>query len=162
MLTLPIRDTEPATPRAHIIRLDLQGQPFTYSQPGLYFPVATIQDAQGGRLSLTTVVLVESPAVVTARFQNLWNGLKANLIAGDAQGALTQLSPAIRSQFSRIFQALGPSLPTIAGSLENLAVVENLDDLAEAVIVRREGTASFVYFIYFRRDSLGRWLIEEM
>jgi ferredoxin-NADP reductase len=30
MLTLPIRDTEPATPRAHIIRLDLQGQPFTY------------------------------------------------------------------------------------------------------------------------------------
>jgi NAD(P)H-flavin reductase len=30
MLTLPIRDTEPATPRAHIIRLDLQGQPFEY------------------------------------------------------------------------------------------------------------------------------------
>ena len=30
MLTLPIRDTEPATPRAHIIRLDLQGQPFRY------------------------------------------------------------------------------------------------------------------------------------
>jgi ferredoxin-NADP reductase len=30
VLTLPIRDTEPATPRAHIIRLDLQGQPFTY------------------------------------------------------------------------------------------------------------------------------------
>lgn len=30
MLTLPIRDTEPATPRAHIIRLDLQGQLFAY------------------------------------------------------------------------------------------------------------------------------------
>ena len=30
MLTLPIRNTEPATPRAHIIRLDLQGQPFAY------------------------------------------------------------------------------------------------------------------------------------
>jgi NAD(P)H-flavin reductase len=30
MLTLPIRDTEPATPRAHIIRLDLLGQAFTY------------------------------------------------------------------------------------------------------------------------------------
>jgi Na+-transporting NADH:ubiquinone oxidoreductase subunit F len=30
MLTLPIHDAEPATPRAHIIRLDLQGQPFTY------------------------------------------------------------------------------------------------------------------------------------
>jgi Na+-transporting NADH:ubiquinone oxidoreductase subunit F len=30
MLTLPIHDAEPATPRAHIIRLDLQGQPFKY------------------------------------------------------------------------------------------------------------------------------------
>ena len=38
----------------------------------------------------------------------------------------------------------------------------NLDDLAEAVILRRDGATSFLYFIYFRRDSLGRWLIEEM
>ena len=30
MLTIPIRTAEPATPRAHIIRLDLQGQPFSY------------------------------------------------------------------------------------------------------------------------------------
>jgi ferredoxin-NADP reductase len=30
MLTLPIHDAEPATPRAHIIRLDLQGRPFSY------------------------------------------------------------------------------------------------------------------------------------
>ena len=140
----------------------LQGQPFTYSQPGLYFPMATVQDAQGGRFTLTAVVLVESPAIVTARFQNLWNGLKAKLIAGDTPGALTLISPAIRSQFSRVFQALGQNLSTIAGTLENLAVVENLDDLAEAVIQRREGATSFLYFIYFRRDSLGRWLIEEM
>jgi ferredoxin-NADP reductase len=30
ILALPIRDAEPATPRAHIIRLDLQGQEFPY------------------------------------------------------------------------------------------------------------------------------------
>lgn len=30
MLTLPIRETIAATPRAHIIRLDLRGQPFSY------------------------------------------------------------------------------------------------------------------------------------
>ena len=122
----------------------------------------TVRDAEGGRFTLTAVVLVESPAIVTARFQNLWNGLKARLIAGDTPGALAQISPAIRSQFSRVFQALGQNLSTIAGTLETLAVVENLDDLAEAVIQRREGATSSLYFIYFRRDSLGRWLIEEM
>jgi ferredoxin-NADP reductase len=30
MPTFPIRETVPATPRAHIVRLDLQGQPFPY------------------------------------------------------------------------------------------------------------------------------------
>jgi NAD(P)H-flavin reductase len=29
-ITLPIRDAVPATPRAHIIRLDLRGEPFSY------------------------------------------------------------------------------------------------------------------------------------
>jgi len=30
LLTLPIRDVRPATPRARIVRLDLDGQPFAY------------------------------------------------------------------------------------------------------------------------------------
>ena len=140
----------------------LQERTFTYTQPGLYLPVATVQDAQGARFTVTAVVLIEPPTVVTARFQNLWNGFKAKLVAGDIPGALGHLSPAIRPQFSQVFPALGQNLPSVAASLEPLAVVENLDDLAKAVITRREGSTPFLYFIYFRRDSLGRWLIEEM
>ena len=40
--------------------------------------------------------------------------------------------------------------------------MERVDDLAEAAVVRQEGATAFLYFIYFRRDRLGRWLIEEM
>ncbi len=108
------------------------------------------------------MVLIESPAAATARFHGLWNSFKDRLVAGDTSGALSYLSPAIQSQFGQVFQALGSSLPTIAASLESLLVVEQVDNLAEAAVVRQEGGTSFLYFVYFRRDSLGRWLIEEM
>ena len=147
---------------ADFIGPGLDGQRFTYIQPGLYFPAATVSDGQGGRFTATTVVLIESPAAATARFQGLWNGFKDRLVAGDTSGALSYLSPAIQSQFGQVFQALGSSLPTIAASLESLLVVEQVDNLAEAAVVRQEGGTSFLYFVYFRRDSLGRWLIEEM
>jgi len=140
----------------------LEGQRFTFTQPGLYFPTAAVSNGQGGQFTVTTVVLVESPAVATARFQGLWNSFKARLVAGDTSGALLHLSPTIQSQFGQVFQALGSNLPTIAASLEDLVVVERLVDLAEAAIVRQEGGTSFLYFIYFRQDGLGRWLIEEM
>jgi hypothetical protein len=61
-----------------------------------------------------------------------------------------------------VFQQLGADLPGIAAGLGNLEVLEQLDDLAEAVIVQQENGVPRLYFIYFRRDSLGRWLIEEM
>jgi len=75
---------------------------------------------------------------------------------------LTYLSPAIHTEFGQVFQVLGSDLPAVGASLEDLFVVEQFDDLAETAIVRQEDLASFLYFIYFRRDGLGRWLIEEM
>ncbi len=57
---------------------------------------------------------------------------------------------------------LGPDLPAIAAALVNLEVLEQVGDLAEAAIVQQENGVPFLHFIYFRRDSLGRWLIEEM
>jgi hypothetical protein len=140
----------------------LDGQRFTYTQPGLYFPSATVSDGQGSQFTLTAVVLVETPAVASARFQGLWNTFKTRLVAGDISGALVYLSPTIQSEFGQLFQALGSNLPTIAASLEDLALVEQLDDLAEAAVVRQEGGTPFLYFIYFSRDGLGRWRIEGM
>ena len=105
---------------------------------------------------------VESPQVVTTRFQGLWTSLKSRLQAGDLQGALAHLAPSLRSRFETVFQQLGTALPAIATSLGNLEVVEQVGELAETVIVQQEDGVPMLYFIYFRRDSLGRWLIEEM
>src|SRR5947208_14545288 len=45
----------------------LQGQTFTYARSGLYFTAATVRDGQRGEFTVTTVVLVEPPAAVTAK-----------------------------------------------------------------------------------------------
>jgi len=138
------------------------GQTFTYARPGLYFPAATITDAGGTQSTATTVVNVEDPQTVTTRFQGLWTNLKARLGAGDVPGALAHLAPNLQPRFQTVFQQLRTDLPAVAASLGDLEVLEQVGDLAETAIVQQENGAPFLYFIYFRRDGLGRWLIEEM
>ena len=41
-------------------------------------------------------------------------------------------------------------------------MTDQVGDLAEAVVLQSEPAGQQLYFIQFRRDSLGRWLIEEM
>jgi hypothetical protein len=135
---------------------------FSYARPGLYFPVARARDAQGSEVSVVGMVHVEAADGVTARVQARWAGFKARLQAGDLPGALAHLAPALQRRFERVFQALGPDLPAIGGALEDLDVLAYDGDLAEAALVRREEDVPSLYLVYFRRDSLGRWLIEEM
>ena len=140
----------------------LNDQFFTYTVPGIYFPTAVIDDGQGTQTTISSVVFVESAASANTRFQNLWNGLRGRLAAGDIQGALAYLSPDIQPRFAAVFQNLAPNLQSIAAGLETPVIVEQIDDMAETVIVRQRGSTPFLFFIYFRRDGLGRWFIEEM
>lgn len=134
----------------------------TYSNPGLLFPTLQATDDQGASYTATTIVNVESPQTVTTRFQGLWTGLKARLQARDIPGAVAHLAPSLQPRFRAVFQQLGADLSAIAAAIGDIEVLEQVGDLAEAAIVQQENGTPFLYFIYFRRDSLGRWLIEEM
>jgi hypothetical protein len=111
---------------------------------------------------ITTVLEVEAGAAVVARLRTVWDSFKARLAAGDVVGALAYLSPGIQPKFEQIFLSLGANLPSAAGVLGTPLILEQIDDLAEAAVVRQEGGVARLYFIYFRRNALGQWLIEEM
>ena len=134
----------------------------TYTAPRLASPTLRATDDQGNVYTATTLVNIEDPVAVTLRFQARWNGLKASLSIGDIPGALAQLSPNLQTRFQPLFQQLGPALPQVAAGLGDLTVLSQVDDLAEGAVLQSENGAPYLYFIYFRRDSLGRWLIEEM
>ena len=140
----------------------LDGAQATYSTAGLWFPTVRVTDDQGIIYSATTVVIASDPASVSARFDALWSDFKSRLLAGDASGALSFVAPTLRSRMERVFQDLGADLPAVAASLADLHVIDQMGDLAEAVLPRDEPSGRQLYFIQFHRDSLGRWLIEEM
>jgi sugar lactone lactonase YvrE len=99
----------------------LDGQAFTYTQPGLHFPRATVTDAQGKQSTVTAVVNVEDPQTVTTRFQGLWTSLKARLGAGDIPGGLARLAPSLQPRCQAVFQPLGIDLPAVAARLGALS-----------------------------------------
>ena len=134
----------------------------TYSAAGLWLPTLRVVDEQGMTYTASTVLVASDPAAVSARFDALWSGLRSRLQAGDVPGALSFIAPALRERMQQVFYDLGSSLPAVAAILGDLNVTDQLGDLAEAVVVQDEPSGQQLYFIQFRRDSLGRWLIEEM
>jgi sugar lactone lactonase YvrE len=140
----------------------LDGTQSTYPVPGLMFPVVRATDDHGNVYEATTVVHVQDAQTASARFQDLWAGFKARLLAGDSAGALSYLTPSLRARFQPIFQDLGAELPAVASALGEIHLIDTVDDLAEAAIVQVEDGAPFLYLVYFHRDNRGRWLIQEM
>ena len=134
----------------------------TYSTAGLWLPTLRVTDDQGNVHMATAAVVASDPAVASARFDALWGGFKARLQAGDTAGALSFVAPTLRPRMERVFQDLGSRLATVASSFGNLHVTDQVGELAEAILVQDEPSGRQLYFIQFRRDSLGRWLIEEM
>jgi hypothetical protein len=134
----------------------------SYASPGLFFPTVRVTDQQSTIYTATTVVLADDPTAVTNRFQGLWAAFKARLQAGDVAGAMAFLSVTIQPRMQAVFQELGSALPMVADGLGQLDVTDQAGSLAEAVLVQEEPEGASLYFIHFRRDSLGRWLIDEM
>ena len=140
----------------------LDGMQTLYPIPGLRFPTVRATDDQGDVHVATTVVHVDDAHAAAARFQALWAGFIARLQAGDEPGALARLAPALRSRLAPVFQQLGAALGTIAAGLGPVELIDQVDDLAEAALLQAEDGVTRLYFIYFRRDNRGQWLIQEM
>jgi sugar lactone lactonase YvrE len=134
----------------------------TYAAPGVMLPALRATDDLGRTHVARTVVHVESPQSVVARFRGLWADFRARLQTGDHAGALARLTPALQPRLRAVLERLGPDLPGVAAGIADLAVVDQLGDLAETVVAQPEGTVTMLHFVYFRRDSRGQWLIEEM
>src|SRR6266566_1259890 len=80
MLTLPIRDSIAATPRANIVQLDLQGQPFSY------------RAGQAVYLHPVTADKRRPYSIASAPEQTSRNGLLEFLVQTDATG-ISGISP---------------------------------------------------------------------
>ncbi len=134
----------------------------TYATPGLRVAAVRATDDLGNIYLARTPVLVDDAAGASARFQALWAGFLARLQAADRTGALAHLTPSLRSRFEPVFQQLGPDLPVIAAGLGGIELIDQVGHLAEAAFLQAADGVTRLYFVYFRRDNRGQWLIQDM
>jgi len=102
----------------------LDGLSFTYTDPGLYFPMATLTDTQGQTHTASGIVQVVSLTALDTLLQAKWTDLKDALVQGDTTQALTHIANSSRSRYEALFQALAADLSNIDTILTSITLLE--------------------------------------
>jgi hypothetical protein len=136
----------------------LDGQTFTYTQPGIYAPRATVTDAQGGRATVSMVVEVLDQPALDRLLQAKWNGLKDSLRAGDVARAVTFIHAETRAAYEAQLTRFSPgTLANIDRYLTTIDLVEVGPGGAQAEMLRARGDQVLSFAVRFQVDRDGLW-----
>ena len=142
----------------------LDGQTFTYTQPGIYFPVATITDSQGHRVTAGTVVQVYDRVTIDAVFKAKWSAMKGALIRKDIDGAVAHFVAAQQDRYGALFTALTTSIAQIARDMQDIELIYVIEGRAKYRLPRTQPWGgqlmTLTYYVYFVQDGSGLWTIE--
>ncbi len=144
----------------------LDGRTFTFSRPGLYFPVATITDDAGGQTFARTVVQVYDRAASDAFFKMKWGAMKSALIANDLDGAAIHFLPPQRDRYRALFAILSGDIARIARDMQDIELIYVVEGRAKCRLPRTQvwggQLMTLTYYVYFVRDGDGLWTIESL
>jgi hypothetical protein len=136
----------------------LDGQTFTYTQPGVYTPRAIVTDAQGGRMTVSAVVEVMDRATLDLLLQAKWNALKDSLRAGDVARAVGFIHADTRAAYEAQLTRFSPgTLANIDRYLTTIDLVEVGPGGAQAEMLRARGDQVRSFAVWFRIDRDGLW-----
>jgi hypothetical protein len=138
----------------------LDGQAFTYAQPGLYIAGATVVDTQGNQLNTSTIVKALDQAAFDLLLRAKWTAMKDALRTGDIQRALEFIALDARDTYRDLFAALQAQLGQIDAILPDIQAVSFDDGRAEYQMLRVENTATVSYPVMFVQDEDGVWRLE--
>jgi hypothetical protein len=132
----------------------------TYELEGVYFPKLTVTDSQGNVYTDAVGVVVTGKEAVLATLREKWDGMKAALLAGDTQTALTYFLPGSRPEYDKLFTALGrEKLNTLLGGITEIQLNSHMGGSAECGAIRVESGGTYSYPVTFGKDDHGMWKI---
>lgn len=135
----------------------LDGQPFTYTRPGLYVPTAILLDAGGNRVTAHAVLQVYDQAALDSSLRATWAALRDALRAGDVPRALAYVSSRSRPRYEALFRILSPRLSGIDLILTDLTLDEVGDQEAFYEMARTDAGIARSFEIRFSVDDDGLW-----
>jgi hypothetical protein len=129
---------------------------YTYAVEGLYVARMLAHHAPTGR---TLSARVPINVIPRPNLGAIWDGFRAALARGDADGALRAITLEERERYRRVLTALGGDLGALAAELEALTPAVVQPGYATGTTVRvRDGVTEGVV-VHFLRDADGIWRI---
>lgn len=137
----------------------LDGQTFTYSAPGLFFPKVRVVDHLGTAFTATGLVEVLDPATLETLLQARWSGLRDALTRADVPAAVALFAGASRDAYRDQLTALagGGALPQVAADLGAITPVRVLDRAAEYELKAVQRGTLYSFHVLFVIDTDGVW-----
>src|SRR2546425_9879657 len=142
----------------------LEGVPYTFSAPGVYIATVTVTDTAGNRTIGRTIAHVLDRAAIDSVLKAKWNSMKAALVAGDVETALTFFGTVQQPRYRTIFNALGAQVSSIASQMQDIELIYVRDVVAKYRIRRSQmyggQPMTLTYYIYFFQGTTGGWAID--
>jgi hypothetical protein len=137
----------------------LEGQTFTYPEPGLFFPTVTLTDADGNQHTASAVVQVYDQPTLDSLLQAKWTGMKDALQQEDTPAALQFIASRNRDVYKELFAELAPELPKVGANLGDIRIIRIRVDLAEYELLVVEDGQTISYYVEFIKDTDGLWRV---
>lgn len=136
----------------------LEGPAFTYSQPGLYLPTVTVTDAQGNRLTASTIVQVYDRTTLDTVLQSKWTALKDALRVGDIARAVTLIHTDTRAAYEAQLTRFSPTtLANIDRYMTTIQLIEVGPGGAQYEMLRERNGQMLSFAVWFAVDGDGLW-----
>ncbi len=137
----------------------LDGQTFTYSSSGLYFPRVRVVDTQGAVFTASTVVQVLDQANLEALLQPKWTALRDALSRSDVTAAVSLFASASRDAYQDQLTALAGvgTLSQVAADLGPITPVRIHDKAAEYELRAVQRGTQYSFYVLFVIDTDGVW-----
>lgn len=133
----------------------------TYTTEGIFYPTLTITDDQGNTYSDTIAITVLNKDEIDALLKGKWEGMKAELVNGNIEGALKFFVERSKERYRSIFEALKDQLPVILGTFIEFNIVNVYDIIAEYEIVANENGQLYSYPGVFIKNGNGIWKFKD-
>ncbi len=132
---------------------------------GVYYFKAEAANSVNTVFKDEVAIIVFNESEQDAQIKAKWNGMKADLISGDIEGALEHFSPFSRGIYEEIFAALGGDVAGMATDMGDIELIYIKESIAKYRIKKDEAINGenhrITHYIYFIRDVYGGWHIDE-
>lgn len=136
----------------------LEGQAFTYTQPGVYYPTVRVTDA-GGTAVATTMVQAFDRSILDAQLQAKWDSLRESLRQGDVDNAVDLFAQGSKEAYRAQLTALAGvgALSQIAADLGAINPIRLRDGAAEYDLRALRNGREYSFHVLFIIDIDGLW-----